>query len=170
VQIAGFGSAAAGLESRSARDVADSRRESLKDGIETRDGFVGTAEHHAVSAVDAPDAAAGADVDVVNALVFQRAGAADIILVIRVAAVDDGVAGLHETGELGYGLVGGGSGGDHDPGGARLGELRNEILHRRGAGCAFAGERADVGRVQIEHRALMTMAHQAAYHVSAHPS
>ena len=58
------------------------------------EGFVFGADHQAVAAFQSPDAAAGADIGVVNAFVFQRFGAAHIVFEIRVAAVDENVARL----------------------------------------------------------------------------
>ena len=52
------------------------------------------ADHHAVAALQAPDAAAGADVDVVDALRREFLGAADVVDVVGVAAVDEDVARL----------------------------------------------------------------------------
>ena len=66
----------------------------FEDGIKSLYGFVRSADHHAVAALQAPDAAAGSDIDVVNAFDFKFLGAANVIFEIRVAAVDNGVARL----------------------------------------------------------------------------
>ena len=58
------------------------------------------ADHQAVAALQAPDAAAGADIGVVNAARLQLLGAANVVDVIRVAAIDDDVALLHARGKL----------------------------------------------------------------------
>lgn len=62
--------------------------------------------------------------------------AAFSVLVPLVAAVDDGVAGLHVGGEGGDGLIDGGSGFDQDDDGAGLLKGEDEILGR-----VVAGER-----------------------------
>ena len=54
--------------------------------------LVGPADHQAVAAVEAEDAAAGAAVDEVDALLAQLLGPADVVAVVGVAAVDDRVA------------------------------------------------------------------------------
>ena len=50
-----------------APDVADARGKRVEDRIEALHRLVLAADHHAVAALEAPDAAAGADVDVVDA-------------------------------------------------------------------------------------------------------
>src|ERR1700753_2902372 len=47
------------LASSGARDVADARRQRCEDRIEALDHRLVTADHHAVAALDAPDAAGG---------------------------------------------------------------------------------------------------------------
>ena len=49
-----------------------------------------------------------------------------------------------------------------------LREFRDEILQRRGSRGAFLRQLLDVGRIQVEHDALVPAAHQAAHHVRAH--
>ena len=70
------------------------------------DSFVRSSDHHAITAVNTPDAAAGSDIDVVDALAFQFAGAAHVILEVGIAAVDDCVACLHVLRECLHGLFG----------------------------------------------------------------
>ena len=57
------------------------------------------ADHQAVAALGAPDAAGRADVDVVDALRRERSRPAHVVLEVRVAAVDDHVAGRQAGGE-----------------------------------------------------------------------
>ena len=83
------------FSSGSARDVALARREGLENGIEPFHGFLGPPDHHAVTALQAPHAAAGPNVDIVDASAFQLSRSTNVILEIGVAAVDDGVASLH---------------------------------------------------------------------------
>ena len=72
----------------------------MKIGSRLLDRLLGPADHHAIAALDPPDAAAGADVDVMDALGLDRGGPADVVLVVRVAAVDDDVARPEELGQL----------------------------------------------------------------------
>ena len=85
------------------------------------------ANHHAVAALQAPDAAAGADVDVVDALRREFFGAPDIVDVIGISPVDEDVTGLKRRHEVGDGFVHG-RGRNHQPHRPRLLELLDEIL------------------------------------------
>ena len=75
------------------RDVAGARRQRLEDRIEPVDHGLVAADHHAIAALDAPDAAGGADIEIMDAARLQRLAAADVVLPEGVAAVDDDVAG-----------------------------------------------------------------------------
>ena len=66
----------------------------LEDGIEMLDGAFGAADHHAVAALESPDAAAGAYIHVMNSFGSEFFGAADVVDVVGVAAVDEDVAGF----------------------------------------------------------------------------
>ena len=74
----------------------DPRRQRFEHRHEAADGFVVAADHHAIAALASPDAAADADVDVVDLLLLQRARRPEIVDVVRVAAVDDRVARLRD--------------------------------------------------------------------------
>ena len=63
------------------------------------DRLLVAADHHAIAALEAPDAARRADIDIVDALLGQRLGAADVVLVEGVAAVDDDVVRLEQRAE-----------------------------------------------------------------------
>ena len=64
------------LAAWSALGRVDSRRERLEHGREPVDGLVVAADHQAEAALEAPDAAADADVDVVDPSLAQLARAA----------------------------------------------------------------------------------------------
>src|SRR4029077_8955968 len=68
VQIAEFGGAVEFLTSRRSRNVARTGRQRLEDRIEALDYLLLAADHHAVAAIQAPDAAARTDVHVVDPL------------------------------------------------------------------------------------------------------
>jgi hypothetical protein len=130
VEIALFGSARSFLASWSAWCIAASGRERLEDRVEMPHDVVLAADHLAIAALEAPDAAAGADVDVMNALGGEFLGAANVVDVIGIAAVDHDVAGFELRGEV---LQGGihNAGGNHQPDGARLREFLYEVVERR---------------------------------------
>src|SRR5438105_11064302 len=96
VNVALFDPGIASLAPFGARDIADARRQRREDWIETIDHRLVAADHHAVAALDTPDAATGANVDIMDAAFLQRFAAAYVVLPKRVAAVDDNVAGLHQ--------------------------------------------------------------------------
>src|ERR1700678_1272543 len=74
--------------SRRARNVAGAGREGGEDRVEMSDRGRLAADHHAVAALQAPDAAAGADVDVSNALGGQILRSTNVVDVIGIATVD----------------------------------------------------------------------------------
>src|SRR5215470_17595788 len=120
MNIAFFCNAVALLPSRRTLNISAARNKSLEDGIKVLHGFVGAADHHAVSAVNAPDTAAGADVDIVNILLLQLFGASHVIFEHGVAAIDDDVSSVHLAGESHDCLFGWVTGRDHHPHGAGL--------------------------------------------------
>src|SRR5438552_28110 len=79
------------LAPRDARRRLHRRRQRGEDRVEVLDHLRLAADHLAVAALQAPDAAAGADIDIMQALRLQLGGAADVVDVVRVAAVDDDV-------------------------------------------------------------------------------
>src|SRR5205807_7107475 len=93
VDIALLDTRVASLAAGRARDVSDAGRQCLEDRIEPVHHRLVAADHHTVAAFDAPDAAAGADVEIMQAFCLQRRAAANVVLPERVAAIDDDVAG-----------------------------------------------------------------------------
>ena len=89
--------AVAAVAPRRARDVAGTRSERGENRVEAEHRFAIAADHHAISALETPDAAAGADVDIMDAALLQRLAAAYVVLPERIAAIDDDVAGLHQA-------------------------------------------------------------------------
>jgi hypothetical protein len=107
----------------------DSGGERLQHRRESVDRLVAAADHQAVAALAAPDAAADADVHVVDALAAELTRAAQVVDVIGVAAVDDRVALRQVRRELAHDRV------DdprrhHQPDAPRGIELLHELLER----------------------------------------
>ena len=99
------------------------------------------ADHLAEAALQSPDAAAGAGIDVVDAPWPQRLGAADVVDVVGVAAVDDDVARL-ERGRRGPpGSVSTTAAGTIIQATRGLLEFGLEVIERGGADRALLGER-----------------------------
>src|SRR5207237_6635007 len=92
VEVARFRAAAPLFTTRRAGYITDAGRQRAKDRLEAVDRGLGTTDHQTVAALGSPDAAARTDVDVVDALFPQRRRTADVVLEVRVAAVDDRVA------------------------------------------------------------------------------
>ena len=145
-------------------------RQRGEDRVEPLDGAVGAADHQAVAALEAEDAAAGAAVDVVDPLLADLGGAADVVAVVGVAAVDDRVAGLEHGGHVLDRLLGDLAGRDHHPDRARRAQLRGQLLQRGGALGALAGQLGDRVGVDVVGDDLVAVAHQPARHVGAHPA
>ena len=125
------------------------------------------ADHQAVAAVETEDAAARADVDVLDPLRGKPLGAIDVVAVVAVAAVDDDVAGRHQRSELVDGAAGDRRG-DHHPDGTRAFERRDELLQRVGAPCALGLELCDGVGADVEDDAVVPVAHEPAHDVGAH--
>src|SRR5262249_2825299 len=91
VQVTLLGGAADLLAAGGARDVARAGRQGLEDRVEPPDRLLRAADHQAVAAFQAPDAAARPHVHVVNPTGREFPGAADVVHVVGVAPVDEGV-------------------------------------------------------------------------------
>src|SRR4051794_37842861 len=167
VQVAVFGLRGLAVAPGRAVGRLDARRERLEEGVEARDGRVVAADHQAVAALEAEHAAARAHVDVVQALLAQRPRPDDVVAVVGVAAVDDGVVLVEQRDELVERRVDD-RGRDHDADAPRLLELRDEVLHRLGAGRALALERGDRVGADVVDDAVVAAAHQPADHVGPH--
>ena len=76
----------------SSRSIAGPWGQPAEYGIEMADYFSLAADHHAVAALQAPDAAGSAHVEVVDVLRSQGFGAPDVVAIEAVAAIDDRVA------------------------------------------------------------------------------
>ena len=77
---------------RSFGDLAGTRRQALEDGIKAIHHGLVAADHHAITALQPPNAARGADIDIFDATFPQVFGAADIVLEEGVAAIDHHIA------------------------------------------------------------------------------
>ena len=120
VNVAALGAGIALLAARRAGDIAEPRRERREDRIEVIHGLLWAADHHAIAALDTPDAAGRAAIDVANALLGQFLGAADVVLVEGIAAIDDDVVRLQQAAEMLDRFFGDPAGWQHHPNGARL--------------------------------------------------
>ncbi len=83
----------------------DAGRQRREDRIEVLDDLLLAADHHAVAALQAPDAAAGSDVHVVDSLCGKFLRPPDVVDVVGIAAVDEDVARLQKRDEIVDALV-----------------------------------------------------------------
>ena len=150
-----------------ALDGAEPGREGPEDRIEARDDIVGATDHHAEPAVEPPYAAAGAAVDVVDALGSERGGARDVVGVPRIAAVDDRVARFEQRCQLVDDQTGHARG-HHQPDRPRRVELRDQLLQGRRPGCSLGDERVDRRLPVVVDDAFDAGTHAAANEVRSH--
>ena len=151
-------------------EVAALRSERVEDRLQRLHGRVLAADHQGVAHLEAPDPAAGAGIHVADALLRERLLAPDVVVEVRVAAVDDRVAGLQVLQELLDLGLGGIAGRDHDPDRARLRQLLDELRDGEGRlGALHRDLPRLLGRPVVGHD-LVAVAKQAANHVRAHPA
>ena len=106
----------------------DSGRQGLPDRTQPLEVLAGPADHQRVAALQAPDAAGGADIEVADAASGQRLGSGDVVVVVGVAAIDDHVAGTQHVGDRFDGLGGDRAGRHHHPHRTRPGQLCRQIF------------------------------------------
>src|SRR5271166_4339421 len=158
------------VSARSSRNAAHSRRQRSQDWIEMIDRSPRAADHHAITTLKAPNAARGADVDVLDALFGKGFRAANVVLVVRIAAIDNDVAAAQQKAKPGDRRFGYLARRQHDPGDFRRDEFFNESFDRIDACGAFPGQARDRGGVLVIDDTSVTAAHQAANDIATHSS
>src|SRR5438270_7527199 len=118
-------------------NVATTGSKSFENWIELLDHFFWPADHHAVAALQAPNAPAGADVNIMNSLFAEHLRTTNVVFEIRVTAVYENVAGFHFLRNRLRGRFGGAARGNHEPRDTRRAELRAEVFERSRSNCAF---------------------------------
>src|SRR6202012_2134124 len=110
-----------------------------------------------VAAFQAPDATACAYVDIVDALGSQLLGAANVVDIVRVAAIDQDVALFKHGSDLSDGFFHG-AGRNHEPKRTRLDQLADHVFERRSSSDAWCFRQLAhcFGRTVKDH-ALLTM-------------
>src|SRR5262249_25004219 len=145
-----------------ARDLAPPGREDFEDRLQIVENLLLTTDHQTITTLNAPDSARHTDVNIVDTHLFKQLRATHVVFEMRIAAVDDYVAGGHKLRQRFDGLFGRGAGGDHHPDGARLSHLFDQFLDRSGAAGAFALQSFDALGVEVEDEAFLPAPHQAA--------
>ena len=170
MEVAVLGGRWIALAARGALRRVDPGGQGREDRVKPRDGFVGAADHQAVAALEAEHTARGAAVDVVDPALRQLGGAADVIAVVGVAAVDHSVAGLEHVATAWTVLSVISPGRDHHPDRPWGASCAGQLRERGGGGGPFAGELFDRAGVDVVDDAPVAVAHQAPGDVRAHPA
>src|SRR5262245_59378238 len=168
VHIAVLDARVALAATRCRRNGTLARRQGAKDRIEALDGGFRPADHQAIAAFEAPTAAAGAAIDVVDLLCLECAGATNVVLVEGVAAIDDAVARLQPSTERVGRRLRRFPSRHHHPDGTGLTEASTELGNVAGAQDVVAGEGGNGSGVAVEHDTLVPPAHEPAYDIAAH--
>ena len=153
------------------RDAALAGGERGEDRVQMLERLARAADHQAVATLQPPHAAGGAAVEIVDAVLGERRGAADVVAEIAVAAVDHHVARTEQATKGRHRVFGNRARGQHHPHRARA---RAEPLHHvgqrsRGDGAILRQGLGGFG-AGVEHHALVASAHQPARDIAAHPA
>src|SRR5262249_9019664 len=150
------------------RNIARPGRERDKNRIKTVDDVLLAANHHAVSAFEAPDPAARSDVNVMQAAPLERLSTADIVFPEGVAAIDDDIARCEQHAKLVDGAFRDLAGRQHQPDRARLAELAHELFEPASPCGPFVGQYPDGLRLPVKYDCVVSVLHQPANDVAAH--
>ena len=170
VKITFLGRSAEFFPPRSAGNAAEPGSERLENWVEALDHVLFAADHHAVSALESPNAAAGPDVDVVNAFLADSFRPPHVVFVERIAAVNDGVARSHQLGNRRDHLLGRVARGHHHPNRTGLTQLADKVFEGICACSSLGDQLADAGGIPSVNEALLPPSEQTPHHVSAHSS
>src|SRR3984957_10523688 len=151
------------------RNLADTGSDGFEDRVQVLDSIGGPADHETVAPLQTPDAATGAHVHILDSLRGELSTAANVIDVIRIAAIDQNVAGLQEWGQLGNRSVHI-PGRDHQPNCTWLGKLGDHVGPRGSAHGLLLLQLLNNLSRPVEHDAGVTVVQQTLDHVGAHPA
>jgi hypothetical protein len=104
----------------------------------------------------------------VEAQWLEGLGAPDVVVEVRVAAIDDDVVPVQVAGNRVDHVLRGGAGGHHDPDGARACEPGDEVGDRGRAHRAVTLRLPDLLRATVVHDDAVAALHEADDHVHAH--
>ena len=140
-----------------------------EDRVETTHHVDFTPDHHAVAALESPHAAACPHVDVMDSSGLQGRGPLDVVVIVRVAAVDQDVSRLEPAGKLLDHLF------DdrrrhHQPHGTRRLQLADEFLQAAGTLRPLPDQGGGRLGMHVVNDAFLPVALQTPNHVGAHPT
>src|SRR5262249_13531738 len=81
-----------------ARDTAAAGRECAKDRLQVIERRFVATDHEAIASFCAPDATAGPSVQIMDATYGEKSGPANVVFVVRIATVNDGVTRFQPPG------------------------------------------------------------------------
>ena len=145
-------------------------RQSLENGPQPLDNLLGSAHHHAVAFGPAPDAAAGAHVQIVQAVPGHGLATPEGLLVVGIAAIDDHVIRAHEGQQRGDGLVHGLAGRNHEPDGSGCWQCLDQSLQGFGTLAPLFHEPGHRFGATVVADDIVTARPQPLGHVAAHAS
>ncbi len=151
------------------RHLTAAWRQRAEDRIEPPHDLRLAANHQAVTALESPDAAAGPHVHVMDAALLELRGPADVVVIVRIAAIDNHIVWREQWRQLLDRRVDDGRR-HHQDEVAWRGQRRDEVGQRMGADRSFARERVDAGRRDVLDHCRISGAQQPADHVPAHPA
>src|ERR1700684_16512 len=96
VNVAALGTGIAFRAARCPWDITEPRSQRREDRVEVINSSLRTSDHHAIAALDTPDATGRAAINVADALHREFFGVADIVLVKGIATVDDNVVPVQQ--------------------------------------------------------------------------
>ena len=170
VQVAELSGGGLACSPWAARRGSKPRGQRGEDRLEASEGAFVAADHEAVAALETEHAAARPAVQVVDTAGLELLRAADVVGVVRVAAVDDRVPRLELVGEVLEDGLRDAPGREHEPHRTRRVESRDELVHRLDSGAALRDERGDGRWIAVVADRAMPVSQQAARDVPSHPS
>ena len=104
-----------------------------------------------------------------NAALLKACSTINVVSIVGVSAVNDGVAGIGDGCHLLQDIAGDARG-HHHPYGARASHFAHHVRQRGRSDRTLSNEFGNRIRVDVEHDAAMTIAHQPSDDVGAHPA
>src|SRR3954447_1230644 len=151
-------------------EIPAGRCERGEDGDQRVDRGGVAADHQAIADLEPPDPARRARVDIADALLLEHGVTPDVVVEVRVAAVDDRVTRLEvleELVDLRFGRV---TCRDHDPDGTWLLQRADEIGDRECRRRPLGSDLARLLRCPVVDHDVVAVAHEPADHVGPHPA
>ena len=115
---------------RGAGDLSHAGREDRKNGVKAMDRIRRTANHQTITPLQPPDTPGSAAINVMDLFCGKLPRAADVILVERIAAINDDVIGFQHVAKALNCILGYLSSRQHDPDGARRRQRVYQFLQR----------------------------------------